>query len=114
MATLTMRDLAAGRAPALEVAESAFGALAASGTVHLTENVQRTLALLRSQGHANTSQSRALACALCAACADRGVQHALSPSDAAQRWRMAEDTIEAWFSEPLDTLEATMSKISAA
>lgn len=116
MYVFTMRDLASGQSPvrAIDVAESAFVALAASGSVHLTENVHRTLGLLRAKGHVDSPQARALACSLCSACAGKGITHALSPSDAHLRWKSTEDVLEAWFSEPIDALSDALAKVAIA
>jgi len=89
----SMAQLAMGtsRATPLDVAESAFAALEASGTVCLTENVARTLKRVRQAGgHDNSPISRALACSLCCACAANGVHHNLSPVDAGTQWKATE------------------------
>ena len=110
----TMRDLASGNVDALAVADAAFKALSDSGSVHLTENVSRTIEQLRAAGAGNSPQSRALACALCAACAGKKVRHGMMPVDAASQWIAAEDAIEAWFSEPLDALPDALAKVGVS
>ena len=95
----TMRQLAIGdtQESALDIATAALEALSAQGSVHVSENVGRVLSTLRARNHTNTAHARALACALCAACAHVGAKHARAPRDAEQAWCRTEEVIETWF-----------------
>lgn len=109
----TMRQLAIGEAreSALDIAAEALAALSAKGSVHVAENVGRVLAMLRSRNHTSTAHARALACALCAACAHVGAKHAGAPRDAEQAWCRTEEVIETWFAGSEASLDAVLLKV---
>ena len=108
-----MRQLAIGEAQqsALDVAETAFAALITKGNVHIAENIGRVLAMLRTRNHTDTAHARALACALCAACAHTGAEHTGGPIDAATTWSHTEDVIETWFAGSEASLGSVLMKI---
>lgn len=110
----TMRQIANGSAQlsALRIAEAALAALAASGKVHISENVSRVASALRERNHENTTHARALACALCAACAHVEVAHVGAPVDAARTWCHTEGVIEAWFADCDTDLDTALTRIT--
>lgn len=97
-----MQALATGaptRAPAAAaVAAEALHALSSSGAVQLPQNVARVVAMASDSRHASGPEARALALALCSACAALGVTHANAPVDAEEHWEKVERTFDEWFS----------------